>query len=236
MNGLIIILGESFREGNQGTRIKGNMNSYDEQIKACESHIDFIEHIIIKYKLNSVNVFISSYTTNIKFDNDLLDIYNKYLIGSKYYNNLIGFDNLFHDALNEIINVDIYDFILYLRIDLFLKDLKNIFNPTINTIQFPSITFIPHHKVGIHPRTNDMLLFIPKKYYNYLNYIELGHETWYYLVTTTDLTYNDLDVMINTFHDSDSAKDFNPLYYIVNRPQNTKFHSEGYIFNKNNFI
>jgi hypothetical protein len=25
--------------------------------------------------------------------------------------------------------------------------------------------------------------------------------------------------MLETYHDSDSAKDFNPIYYIVNRPQ-----------------
>ena len=44
--------------------------------------------------------------------------------------------------------------------------------------------------------------------------------------------YNDLDTMINTYHDSDSAKDYNPLYYIVNRPENKIHHSEGVFFNK----
>ena len=41
--------------------------------------------------------------------------------------------------------------------------------------------------------------------------------------------------MINTFHDSDSQKDFNPLYYIVNRPQNTVWHDNEYIFDKSIF-
>ena len=50
----------------------------------------------------------------------------------------------------------------------------------------------------------------------------------------TDLTYEDLGTIINTYHDSDSSKDYNPLYYIVNRPENIIWHSEGDIFNKHN--
>ena len=38
------------------------------------------------------------------------------------------------------------------------------------------------------------------------------------------LTYEDMDTIINTFHDSDSNKDFNPLYKIVNRPESNVFH------------
>ncbi len=62
--------------------------------------------------------------------------------------------------------------------------------------------------------------------------IPIGHEMWQNLVDYAKLSYDDLDTMLTTFHDSDSAKDFNPLYYIVNRPESTVFHSKGYIFNK----
>ena len=41
--------------------------------------------------------------------------------------------------------------------------------------------------------------------------------------------------MINTFHDSDSFKDNNPLYYIVNRQQEINIYSFGYLFNKKAF-
>ena len=41
-------------------------------------------------------------------------------------------------------------------------------------------------------------------------------------------------MMLNTYHDSDSAKDFNPIYYIVNRNvKNT--HRTKEIFDKYNF-
>jgi hypothetical protein len=85
-----------------------------------------------------------------------------------------------------------------------------------------------------------MLLFIPKKYFKYIGNMDFlpigddGHRLWAQLIKTTDLTYNDLDTMIHTFHDSDSAKDYNPLYYIVNRNQQTIFHSEGNVFDKYN--
>ena len=78
------------------------------------------------------------------------------------------------------------------------------------------------------------MLFIPKKYYNYIKNVIIEHELWYILIETTNLTYHDLDTMINTFHDSDSFKDYNPLYKIVNREETTIIHSEGYIFDKFN--
>jgi hypothetical protein len=234
MNGLILFLGESFRLGNQGNRNRGSVESYDEQIKACKSHIEFIEHIITKFKMNSVSVFISSYTT--QFDNQLFAIYEKYLISNQLYQDVIGINNLFHNTINKIENIDNYDFVLFIRIDLFLKQhFINVFNPNINMILYPTICWKHDSKVKNHPRVNDVIIFIPKKYYKNIQNISIGHDTWYDLMNTTDLTYNDMDTMIHTYHDSDSFKDFNPLYYIVNRKETKIFHSIGHIFNKYNF-
>lgn len=233
MNGLIIFLGESFRYGNQGTRNRGSKESYSEQIKACNSHIDFIEHTIKTFQLNSMSVFLASYNT--QYDNDLLTIYNKYLVGYKLYDNVIGFNHLFHNSIKSIENINIYDFILYIRIDLYLKeDFFICFNPRINTILFPNIGRKRWIIVNKYPRVNDMMLFIPKKYYKYIKHFSCNHYTWRDLMKNTDLTYDDLDTMINTYHDSDSYKDYNPLYYIVNRPENIVWHSKGNIFNKHN--
>ena len=231
MKCLIIIIGESFRLGGQGTRARGTDASYEEQIKACNSHINFIEMLNKNYNMKSISVYISTYTTT--YNEDLLKIYNKYLIGCKIYDDLIGLNQLFHNSIKSIHTKNQYDFILYLRIDLFLyKNFYNIFRPNWNTIRFPSICWFKDSKVENHPRVNDMLLFIPKKYYKYLTNINICHETWYQLVENTQLKYDDLDTMINTYHDSDSAKDYNPLYYIVNREKMEKWHSEGYIFDK----
>jgi len=46
MKGLLILIGESFRTGGQGTREKlGKPESFQPQIDACYSHIKFIESI-----------------------------------------------------------------------------------------------------------------------------------------------------------------------------------------------
>jgi hypothetical protein len=236
MNGLIILLGESFRDLScgQGNRNRGTPNSYDNQIMACNSHISFIENTIDKYKLNSISVFISSYKT--QYDNNLLTIYNKYLIGNELYDNVIGLNNLFHNSINKIQNIEQYDFVLYLRIDLFLKDkFTEVFDPTSQMILFPTICWKKDSKFRGKPRVNDMLLFIPKKYYSNIKNIVISHDTWYLLTKNTQLKNEDLDTMIHTYHDSDSGKDFNPLYYIVNRRECTHWHSPNDIFNKYNF-
>lgn len=234
MNGLILFLGESFRLGTQFTRNRGSPESYDEQIKACKSHIDFIENNITKFNMESISVFIASYTT--QFDNQLLSIYEKYLIGNDLYPDCIGLNNLFHNSINKIENIEKYDFILFIRIDACLKThFLNVFNPNINMILYPTIVWKHACRYENHPIINDAILFIPNKYYKYITNIDIGHFTWFYLMQTTDLTYDDMDTMIHTYHDSDSFKDYNPLYYIVNRPQTNILHSEGHIFDKYTF-
>jgi hypothetical protein len=244
MKGLILFIGESFRSGSQGTRIRGRELSYEGQIKACNSHIDFFQYLLNTHHNLEIDVSISTYTT--KFDNDLLQIYDKYLIQKNIYNDVIGLDNLFHKAVNSIDNINNYNFILYLRIDLFIKEhFYTVFNPYWQTIRFPTICWFRDCRSGKYPRVNDNLLFIPQKYFTYIDKITIGHEAWYYIIercksnyieTRRALNYDDLDSMINTYHDSDSEKDNNPLYYIVNRPENPHWHSEGLIFNKMDFI
>tara|TARA_Y100000741_G_C18219189_1_gene545108 strand:- start:1114 stop:1323 length:210 start_codon:yes stop_codon:yes gene_type:complete len=45
---------------------------------------------------------------------------------------------------------------------------------------------------------------------------------------------SEISVIIKTFHDSDSQKDWNPIYKIVNRPESKKWYSKGQEFNINN--
>jgi hypothetical protein len=234
MKGLIVFLGESFRFGITGTRCRGVSESFSEQIAASNTHISFIKHIKNKYNLD-ISIFISTYHT--QYDNDLLDVYKEYLIDHDMYDDVIGLNNLLHNSIKRI-NIQNYDFVFFIRIDLFLKDyFFEIFNPNINMILFPTICW----KEGYitkknHPRINDTMIFVPKKYYDYFKDIDLCHDCWEILIENTDLKYDDMDAMIHTYHDSDSNKDFNPLYYVVNRPENQVFHSEGDIFNKFDFL
>lgn len=149
---------------------------------------------------------------------------------------MIGYNALLQNSLREIQHLEQYDFVMVLRIDIYLKEqFLETCNPNENCILFPSICFLPHHICRRHPRINDMMLFIPKKYYRYIPHLRMNHDCWAHLMEHTDLTYDDLDTMVHTYHDSDSAKDYNPLYYIVNRPQCTHWHSKDHIFEKHTF-
>ena len=124
-----------------------------------------------------------------------------------------------------------------MRIDIFLKDkFMDIFKLDNDKILFPSICFEPHHKIGIHPRVNDIMMYIPKRYIIFFKQsgIDLHHDTWYKLVTYYNFNYEQLDTMLNTYHDSDSYKDYNPIYYIVNRDESS-VHTTKKIFDKYNF-
>jgi hypothetical protein len=229
MKGLIIIIGESFRLGSQETRVRGVPESYDQQINACNSHIKFLNNLKNKFNCDA-SVYLSTYDT--KYNDNLLEIYKDYLVGHKIYETLIGLPKLFKNSvMDNKDNLQNYDFIFYLRIDLFLKDhFIDIFDPNWNTIKFPTICWIKFNTHKGKPRVNDVMLFIPKKFFDYLDNIPICHEAWYILTNELHISDNDMDVMINTYHDSDSEKDFNPLYYIVNRPESTTWHSENEIF------
>ena len=232
MKGLIILFGESFRLGSQGNRNRGSNESYNEQIKAAESHMRFIKHLKTTKNID-IDVHISSYET--QFSDNLNAVYLKVLGAFTFYHGLLGQNTLIQNALKNITNIDEYDFALIMRIDLFLKNkFDETFDPYSDKILFPSICFKPHHKAGNHPRVNDMMMFVPKKYFNLLNKINLHHGTWYDLVVDHGRSYQDLDVMLNTYHDSDSEKDYNPIYYIVNRPENSIHHTKD-LFDKYNF-
>jgi hypothetical protein len=235
MKGLFLFIGESFRLGSQNTRIRGIKESYNEQIKACESHIRFIENLEQKYNLEKSDVIISSYTTN--YDNELKAIYEKYLINCIFKKELIGLTKTFHNILLNIKNLHDYDFVFYIRIDLFLKDhLVKVMDPKKDKILFPSICWGKDCMIKKYPRINDMMMFIPKKYYLYIFKINIYHDCWYKLINETNIKNEDLDVIINTLHDSDSEKDNNPIYYIVNRPESKIWHSPNQIFDKEKFI
>ena len=64
MKGCLILFGECFRLGSQNSRNRGSQNSYDEQIKAAQSHINFIKSI----QNTDFKVYISIYSTNFNYE------------------------------------------------------------------------------------------------------------------------------------------------------------------------
>ena len=209
---------------------------YETQKIATESHIRFIEN------LNKINiksdVIINTYDT--KYENDLKEWYNDYLINYISNKELIGIEKLINNIISsnkkKIINN--YDFVYICRIDLYLKDyFIEKFNPDWNKIYFSSITWRECYKTfNNEPRIADVMIFIPSPYFYLFNLnIYLNHDAWFMYKTDYNLTNNDMDFILDTYHDSDTFKDFNPLYYMVSRPENQKWHSENLVVDRNLF-
>ena len=232
---LIVLVGASFRYGGQGSKIKGVPESVDNQLHACMTHIKFATFLKDKYNID-VEFIIYSYTT--QYDNLLKDLYtsNNCKIFSVFENVLVGYNGLLrksNDIISKHYNILDYSFIHYIRIDLFLKDAFYENFRLSNRIRFPSICWkrcsecngILHPNVK-YPRVSDMFLYIPKKHFNIINSTDfiLSHNTYMKLVES-GLTIDNLGFYINTYNDSDSYKDYNPLYYIVNRAHTNVWHS-----------
>lgn len=236
--GLLIFIGECFRTGGQGSRNCDLPESIEPQKNASLSHINFINKIKKKYEID-IDIAINSYKTSNQ--ELLLSWYlNKNIIFSQFNEQLLSQQGLINNALSneQLSNLSIYEFIFICRIDLFLKDLLfDLFDPYSQKLIFPSVCWFKDSVYKNMPRVNDTMLFIPKNMFNadfIINKkVSLIHKSWFIYVNDYKLNFDDLSVYLDTYHDSDSAKDFNPLYYIVSREESTVWHSMAYILDKN---
>jgi hypothetical protein len=149
---------------------------------------------------------------------------NNYYGSTGFYSGLESQKRSINSGIQLINNIDSYDSILIMRADTFIKDhFSEIFNIHWNKIMFSSVCFKLNnfHKLKNNdPRIGDTIIFIPSEYFYLLSNpagIWNSHDTWTFLKDNYKLTNNDLDVMLDTFHDSDTLKDWNPIYYLVNR-------------------
>jgi len=236
--GLIIFIGECFRTGGHGSRTRDTPESILSQQSASLTHVKLIN--IIKEKHNmEIDIAINSYKTN---NQDLLLTWysSENIIFSNFIEIMIGQEALINTALHneKLANISCYEFIFICRIDLFLKDLMfELFDPYSQKLTFPSVCWIKDSVCNGMPRVNDTMLFIPKQMLN-SNFIvnkkvSFRHESWFTYVHDYKLNFYDLTVYLDTYHDSDSAKDFNPLYYMIGRQESSIWHSIAYILNRN---
>lgn len=221
--GLIILRGESFRLGGQGTRNIGSDESVHTQEIASRSHKKFIEYIESKFNF-SIDLCIGTQST--KYDDLLLGIYSGInIVKTSFYTNYLDSQN---DSIQRVINtilddIEIYDFLLVLRCDLILNDnFFDLFDPFTDKLMFPFVCWYHDRKTfDGDPRMSDMFFYIPKKYFilcKNINQIPRYHSVHdsisYWKNIITDLNYG---VYLDTYHDSDSAKDWNPIYCLAGR-------------------
>ena len=164
---LIVLYGESFREGNQHTRLRDTDTSYTNQMNACDSHIKFIEMLKNKYNITS-DVCISTYKT--KYENELKEKYKNVSLIYKSEDNLIGYNEI---AKKGYENIDLtnYKFILLTRNDILFKD--EFIN---NFKEYDKIMYVSQGSASFHdcyldgsPVVNPCIIIVPNTYFNIMN-------------------------------------------------------------------
>ena len=230
--GLICYYGGSFREGHSGNATQDTERGFDSQFYSTQSHIKLTS--LMKQKGYDIDTIINTYHST--FENDLSKWYNPYNILFDKLNKNIkstdGRDNLIRASIKNIKNMslDNYDFILFIRIDLFLKpDFYKVLNVNSNKIQFLAHNFYQGH-CGFtkekDPEVVDLILFVPKKYFYILDHkFKLDHNVWSYYKKKYSLRDHDMSFMTDLRFDSNSYLDYNPYYIISGRPENKIVHN-----------
>jgi len=231
--GCLILYGEAFREGKQFDRKRDTTKSFENQMKACDSHIKFIE--MMKSKNIEMDVSISTYCT--KYEKELKEKYANYNLFYSCETTMIKDvpTSIKHMATQGVKNIklDDYSFVLFTRNDICFKDefIEN-FQPG-ERIQFVSQHW-SHHDCFMedsrpYPVINTIIMYVPKKYYFITKDLRIDHDSWKYFIQKKKLKDTDMELMLDTYHDSDSYKDYNPLYYMVGRKQTDSWYDEGKI-------
>lgn len=248
MRGLVILVGESFRDGNRGDRKTGTARSYDWQMEATDSHIKFLKHIEKRHNL-TLDISLNTYGT--KYTKDLINEYSsnfnviRYFFGIKQREDKHKHTTEINKTIKNAVRRDYknadYDFIFVLRFDLVLKQLLfDEFDPNWTTIRFP---FVWHWRAGktekfecgySYPVVSDVMLFLPKIFFDVLFEFHIDLNSWKDIICNQklSLTYDDIDVMTDTTHRPNSQDMWNPLYTMVSRPEHPAKYYSKHKFNK----
>lgn len=231
--GLIVYYGGGFRDGPTKSSIQDTEKGYNNQFYASKSHIKLNNVLTEKgYEIDSlVCSYHSKYESNFKIWYDPFDmILNTIKMSGKSTD---GRDSLINTCIKTMngLKMDDYDFVLFIRIDLFLKkDFFNILDLKSQKVQFLAHNFYTGH-CGFtekkDPEVVDMILYVPKNHFNILdNNFKLNHKAWTYYKKQYKLTDNDLGFMTDKRFDSNSYLDLNPFYVISGRSENQKNHTD----------
>ena len=249
---LFVTAGGSFRSGGGRTSggsintIMGLENSYNEQKIATNTHLQYIDYL--KSQGYEVDVRVGTYDT--PYMQELLSWYKTRTpkLEAKVFDFTpnsetflekpsgapgYGLSRMFQLTMNNV-NLDSYDFIIYIRVDVIIKNL-NLFVSKLN-IQSKKLLLgfnlmNPYLSYGeSHPFPTDMIMFVPNNLFNKIDFsnIEIFHSMWKWFEEKSNLTVDDIGYIIDTMHDSDSSKDWNPLYKIANRFSVPRWTGVGY--------
>ena len=225
---LLIITGETFRCGPQGTRDRGSNESFDLQKIATNSHLEFISHIKNSYDIDC-DIFTNIYELNEDWDNMFYSWYGDFIKYSLTNKTLLGEPALHNKTLKyikDVINKNEYEFMLFIRPDLYLKKyFFKVFNPKSEKITFAHVNEIEdplgkswHKTQNGFPAVNHQIFYVPNIFYNELVDFKLWHNHYSYeLIVRNGIPKNNIDFFIHTYHSSSTDVTWNPIFHQVGR-------------------
>ena len=230
--GLLVYYGGGFRDGPNLSSIQDTEKGYNNQFYASKSHIKLNKVLTDKgYDMDSlVCSYHSKYESLFKLWYNPFDvILNTIKVNGKSTD---GRDSLIKNCIKNMkdLKMEEYDFVLFIRIDLFLKrDFFDVLNLKSEKVQFLAHNFYTGH-CGFtekkDPEVVDLILYVPKKHFHMLdNKFKLNHNSWTYYKKQYNLSNDDLGFMTDKRFDSNSYLDLNPFYVISGRPENKNEHS-----------
>lgn len=230
MIAVVVFLGESFRVGGQNSRDRGRPEAHAGQEMASRSHARFLAALRSRLAVEC-RVVVDSYST--RYDDELVSWYGgPPAVTSYFHPDVVGLPALFEHAAGLAQQVvsgcsSEVAFVQFVRIDLFLKDFFiDGFQPS-PCIRYPSICFTYNgsHEVtpGGHPRVSDTMVYVPRRLFRVLfggRINLLCHDAFKLLRESPHgITDADIAFTVRTYHDSDSGKDWNPMYRMVGRAE-----------------
>ena len=226
---LIVYYGGAFRDGNIGTTKHDTIYGYDAQERASITHSKLKK--VLNKKGYQTDILINTRTT--KYTHKLEDWYSPFnMIINTLSEKIHGKDFMIQSSIKNINKLDKneYDFILFIRIDLFLKpEFYNVLDTESDKINFLANNYNPkncNHIINKNPEIVDLILLIPKKYYYILDKnFNLNHNSWSYYKAKYKLNDSDMGFMSDMKFDSNTYIDKNPFYVMSSRDENTELHT-----------
>ena len=223
MKGLILFRGLTFRGFGKSRDFDYSQESCYNQFLATSSHVKLVK--LLKEQGHDIQVAFD--TIMGEKTNELMDLFEGD-INFYSFKNVIDLDMQFSfyrsvRSLEPIFFYENYDFFLVIRNDLLLKDkFFEVFNPNDDKLKFISVLWYQHRKTDLgNPRVNDCIFFFPKKYFYLISQIPQpqGFDFHHILDSWLEKNQIEFDFYLNTYHDSNTELDYNPLYRLINRPE-----------------
>lgn len=256
MSCLICITGESYRNGKQMSRSRGiDENTTNKQLRAIKSHLKLIDKIKDSFNINT-DILLNLYTLDNERDNLIIQTYKENINVNNIYSNfkskLIGCYNLLIDTCNLTKDLSKYKFVIFIRIDLFLKDyFIEIFTiedkikfAHINEIGIKQTTFnigmdgwgssgYVENNILIKPSVNFEITYIPNKFFYLIENKQIfykdEHDSYIHLLNYISKT--DMELYIYTSHSSSTDIMWNPLFHQVGRKECKKWYCKDLFIN-----